>query len=225
MPEYGSSRRRNTLIFWWVVSLLPIAGIILSLSDPAAFYTSQERYRQIIGAAGLLGPIAFIALQAAQVVFTPINHYAVGVAGGFLFGPSLGGALNWVGRVLGHMVAFLLSRRFARPLVKRRVSDDALLRYDRLIGERPGILFLVYFLPFFPDDEISYLVGLSRMHFSRFMIVNLLGHVGGSWSLAYVGAGVDKYDWFFWSLVGLTIVGFLSIAWLTLRQGKRDASD
>ena len=49
----------------------------------------------------------------------------------------------------------------------------------------------MYFLPLFPDDEISYLAGFSKLGFKKFLIVILFGHIGGSLGLAFLGSGLS----------------------------------
>jgi uncharacterized membrane protein YdjX (TVP38/TMEM64 family) len=79
-------------------------------------------------------------------------------------------------------------------------------------------------LPFFPDDELSYLAGISGMGFVPFLLANIFGHVGGSWSLAYVGAGVESYDWFFWLIVVCTMFGFGLVFWRWHKGGQKSDS-
>ena len=38
---------------------------------------------------------------------------------------------------------------------------------------------------------MSYIAGTSKMKFGPFMVANLLGQIGGSLALAYLGAGVQ----------------------------------
>ena len=212
------SIKRNTIIFWWVVGLIPILGIVWGLYRPDDYAASRDYYGNWVQGFGILSWLAFITLQAGQVILTPVNHYVIGVLGGFLFGPIYGGCLNWIGRVLGHLAAFFLARKFGRRVVERFISEEQVKRYDRLIGNRGAVLFLIFFLPFFPDDEVSYLVGLSKMRLRVFLPATLLGHVGGSWSLSYVGAGTESYDPFFWTLVAITVLGFPAIAYLLRRR-------
>ena len=146
--------RTAATVFWVAVTIIPIIGIVLSLTDPVKFYDTQEQYRAFSSRYGAWAPVAFILLQALQVVITPISHYSVGYMGGFLFGPLLGGLYNYVGRLCGHLMAFSLSRFGAYRLVARVVPHSTLLKYDSFVNQ-PMILFLIYFLPFFPDDEIS----------------------------------------------------------------------
>lgn len=208
----GKIRLRNT--FWVIVTLVPVVGLIFSLTDPQSFIEAQNLWRQRISSWGVLGPVVFVLFQVLQVVITPISHYTVGVIGGFLYGPYWGGLLNWIGRMIGHMMAFYLSRCYGRKLVEKFVDEDTVIRFDRYVSGGEGmtlqslILFLIYFLPFFPDDEISYIVGLSKMPTKNFFLANLFGHVGGSLSLAYLGSGLNTDDPVFWVLFISTLAGF-----------------
>ena len=49
----------------------------------------------------------------------------------------------------------------------------------------------MYFLPIFPDDELSYLAGFSSMKAKVFIPIMLLGHIGGSLGLAFLGSGLS----------------------------------
>jgi len=180
-----AAAKKVALIFWLVVTVIPIVGIILSLLDPVQFYGTQQQYRSFIQEYGHWAPLVFVGLQAFQVIVTPLSHYSVGYMGGFLFGPLWGSVYNYIGRLVGHVGAFFLSRCIGTTVVKRFVPEQTLQKYDH-ITNRPLVLFLIYFLPLFPDDEISYLVGLSRMRFRFFLLANVFGHLGGSMSLAYM---------------------------------------
>ena len=197
-----------TLIFWLVVTILPIVGVVIGLADPDKFAATQDAWQTRILVFGIAAPIAFILLQAAQVVVAPINHYVVGVIGGFLYGPFLGAFLNWLGRVIGHVLAFSIARYFGRSLIEKYVSKKTIEVYDKHVSDKSYILFLMYFLPIFPDDELSYLAGFSKMKFKPFLLANIFGHVGGSLALAYVGSGIDTRDTLFWIIFVATFIVF-----------------
>lgn len=186
-------------------------GIIVSLTDPQNFSATQNIWQNRIATFGIFAPLAFILLQALQVIITPISHYGVGILGGFLYGPYLGGFLNWIGRVIGHIAAFFIARFAGRELAERYVSPETLKRYDRYLSNKSFVLFLCYFLPVFPDDEMSYLAGLSKMPLKQFLTANIFGHIGGSLGLAYAGSGIDTRDPLLWILSGITLIGFLLI--------------
>lgn len=215
-----SNKKIASIVFWVLVTALPIIGLTLAIFDPKTFTDSQEFWRGKITTVGIYGPLLFILIQALQVVLTPISHYTIGAIGGFLYGPWLGGLLNWIGRIIGHLAAFFLARTIGRPIVSRFVTKETIEKYDAYISDKSLVLFLFYFLPLFPDDEMSYLAGLSKMKFRMFLLANIFGHVGGSLGLAYIGSGIDTRDPIFWILFVVTLVGF-PLVWYLLQKKKR----
>ena len=207
-----------SFIFWLLVTIIPIIGIIFSLTDPQSFTQAQDVWRDRITAFGILAPLAFILIQALQVIITPISHYSIGVIGGFLYGPYLGGLFNWIGRMIGHVIAFFIARSLGRKVAEKFVKQETLDKYDRYISNKSLILFILYFLPLFPDDELSYLAGLSKMKFRMFFLANFFGHVGGSLGLAYLGSGINTKDPLFWILSAVTLVGFPALYWLLKKK-------
>src|SRR3989338_6939430 len=214
MKKYASP----TFIFWLIVTIIPIIGIIISITDPQNFNQAQEVWRGRIVVFGVFAHLAFILIQALQVIITPISHYSIGVIGGFLYGPYLGALFNWIGRMMGHITAFFIARFFGRKIAEKFVKQETLDKYDRYISNKSLILFILYFLPLFPDDELSYLAGLSKMKFRMFFIANFFGHIGGSLGLAYIGSGVNTKDPLFWILSAVTLVGFPALYWLLKKK-------
>ncbi len=207
-----------SFIFWLVITIIPIAGIIFGLFDPQSFSQAQETWRDKIIVFGIFAPLIFILIQALQVIITPISHYSIGVVGGFLYGPYLGAVLNWTGRMVGHTIAFFIAYFWGRKLAEKFVKKETLEKYDKYIENKSFILFIIYFLPLFPDDEISYLVGLSKMKFRMFFLANFFGHIGGSLGLAYIGSGINTKDPIFWILTAVTLIGFPVLYWLLKRK-------
>lgn len=211
----------TSFVFWLIVTILPIAGIIFSISDPQSFSAAQEVWRDRIASFGIFAPFAFIAIQALQVVVTPISHYSIGVIGGFLYGPYVGALFNWVGRMIGHIAAFFIARLLGRRIAERFVNTETLQKYDKHVSDKSLVLFLFYFLPLFPDDEMSYLAGLSKMKFGMFFLANFFGHIGGSLGLAYLGSGLNANDPLFWILTAVTLIGFPLLWWLLRRKNRQ----
>ena len=215
--------RRIGKLFWFLVTLIPIVALIWGIISPKDYKAVQGIWQARISQFGAWGPIIFVLLQAAQVIVTPISHYTVGAVGGFLYGPYMGGFLNYIGRIIGHFAAFALARGVGRRFVDRFVDDEAVRKYDHYVagdkefGPQVLILFLIYFLPLFPDDEISYLVGLSKMKTRSFVMANVFGHVCGSLSLAYIGSGINTKDTLFWVLFLINLFGF-PVLWFLMRR-------
>lgn len=211
--------RRAAFIFWLLITGLPILGVIASITFPDSFLSTQEQFRSYAAKSGAFAPIPFIALQALQVIITPISHYSVGYLGGFLFGPVWGTIYNYTGRIIGHITAYFIARRLILPAARRYVPVDTLETYNNAVSTRADLLFLMYFLPLFPDDELSYLAGLSKMPFFHFLLANVFGQIGGSLGLAYLGAGIDTKDPVFQIFIAATLLGF-PVLWVLGRKAR-----
>ena len=127
-----------------------------------------------------------------QVVITPISHYTISIAGGFIFGLWWGFIYNFIGRVMGTAIAFYLGRIFCRKIIKRVIKTETIEKYDYFFEKGKLLIFLAYFLPLFPDDEISYLAGFSKISPKIFLTLVIIGQVSGSLSLAYIGNGIKS---------------------------------
>lgn len=220
-------------LFWVIITAIPILGLLWGIIDPKNFEYWQGISQSWLIKFSIFAPLAFILLQAIQVVIFPISHYTVGAIGGFLFGFFWGGILNYIGRIIGHSCAFFISKKYGRWLMEKYVDPKIVDRYDQIFSgdeKQKGItvqslvLFMIYFLPLFPDDEISYIVGASKMPYRIFLIANIFGHLGGSFSLSLIGNGISTKDPWFWILTIVTLIGF-PIIWALLRISLKHNSE
>lgn len=204
---------------WWLtkplfyfLTIIVILGFLFQILLPEIFFESQENLRLWLNQFKPFDEIIFILIQALQVILAPISHYAVGLAGGFIYGSFWGGVYNYIGRMIGHIIAYWIGF-YAQNLVKKIFNVKDFEKYqkfikgtDKTLWRRLLILFLMIFLPLFPDDEISYLVGLAGLKFKYYFWVLLFGHIGGSFALSYLGAGQTKDPVFF----GFVLFGVIS---------------
>ncbi|MFA7709423.1 MAG: TVP38/TMEM64 family protein [archaeon] len=197
-----------TKYLWWILLIIPFILLIIGYLYPSSFFSNQEAIRNYVNSFGSFAPVIFIILQILQVVITPISHYAVSIAGGYIFGLWLGALYNFIGRVIGTIIAFYLARDIGKKIVEKVVNKQTQEKYNYLFEKGKVLLFLAYFLPLFPDDEISYLAGLSNLSAKLFIPLIILGHISGSLSLAYIGNGIKSVsDPLFITLSLITLIG------------------
>ena len=153
----------------------------------SSFLIDKEAVRNIVSGYGLFSPLIFILIQITQNIIAPIAHYPILLAGGFIFGPVLGFFYNWIGTTIGTCLIILLVKKFGQPLVEKMVNKRFIDKYNKIVKKlSPFGLFIIYFLPGFPDDEISYLIALSSMPTKEILIAIILGKMGGA-TLSFVG--------------------------------------
>ncbi len=166
------------------LGLLALGGAILLLTvwraPVLALFLETGRLEALVRRLGPAGPLAIVGLQIAQVVAAPIPGQVIGLASGYLYGPWLGTLYSMAGLLLGTYLAVWLVRRWGRPIVERLVEAGTLARIDRL-SERLGIpvLFLVFLLPFLPDDAILLVAGLTDLPLGGILLAALFGRLPG----------------------------------------------
>ena len=174
--------------------LLPFAIWRVVLGAPAflallRLYKDHVYLHERLQALGWLAPAAFILLQALQVVISPIPGEATGFLGGYLFGLTPGFVYSSVGLALGTMTAFAIGRWLGAPVMSRYVPDHVVERFGFIIEAEGAILaFIVYLIPGFPKDIVSYLFGMSPMPARLFLLVSTVGRMPGTWVLSAQGA-------------------------------------
>jgi uncharacterized membrane protein YdjX (TVP38/TMEM64 family) len=162
------NQTKNNKRGWIQIALLAVLIIAIGAAlwywyEPLwEFFKDQERVQEWIKGFGPWAPLVSIALNAAQVLAAPMPGQIIGVANGYLYGTWLGTLYSMVGLIVGRALAMLLGRWFGRRLVERLVDPEKLAHWDGIAQRRgPLFFFLVFLLPFLPDDLVCFLVGLS----------------------------------------------------------------
>jgi len=137
--------------------------------------------KKFISSFGPYAPLAYIILQAAQVIVAPIPGGAIEFLGGYLFGVKGGFLYSMVGATLGSLLAFGLARIFEKLAVEKFVSPQTMKKFDYLIGHQGVILsFLLFLIPGFPKDALCYIIGLTPMHLGIFLVISTVGRIPGT---------------------------------------------
>lgn len=153
--------------------------LLLFLGYRNHIFDSAQNFNTFIKGLGMWGPVAFICLQALQIVLPVLPAPVCAVAGVLSYGPWIGFLYNYIGTVIGSCLAFLISRRFGATIAKSVTSDETYEKYNNWIehGEKKfdKLFALAIVLPVAPDDFLCYLAGLTHMSFQKFMLIIVIG--------------------------------------------------
>ncbi|MGV8839560.1 MAG: TVP38/TMEM64 family protein [Bauldia sp.] len=207
--------RRRAAIFKITLAVVLIAAMVAAGFAFLPMLGDPEGIAAIVDRAGAWGPVLFIAIQALQVIAAPVPGQVTGLASGYLFGPWLGTLYCAIGGTIGCTVVFVLSRRLGRPFVEAFVSQRALQRFDYLADSGGAVVLLLIFLvPIFPDDIISYIAGLTRVPIHRLVLVALFGRLPGYFLFAFAGERAAAADTTILIAIGVvTLVLFGLLYW------------
>lgn len=166
-----------------VRNIVAIAGlaaclIFCCLLWKGGYFSSRQKIEQSLQPLGILAPLAFIALQAVQVVIPIMPGGISCLAGVLMFGAWKGFLYNYTGICIGSVLAFLIARKFGMPLIKQIFSEKLLERYLKWTNEKhrfTRLFAIAIFLPVAPDDFLCFLAGTTTMSLKVFTGIILLG--------------------------------------------------
>ena len=166
------------------------AGLVLAAAAALA-WLHRDRFDAagigaLVDAAGIWGPVAFVALYAvATILFVP--GVVFGLAGGALFGPVWGSLWNLLGATLGSAAAFALARYFAGDWVRARAGGAVRRVVEGVEAEGWRFVALARLVPLVPFNLLNYVLGLTRIDFARYVAASLVCMIPGTVAYTWLG--------------------------------------
>lgn len=207
----GKKLTRQQWIWICVLAVVIIAAIVVYYVGKNLgwfkFFESRENVRDWVKSFGAWAPLAFFALQFIQVIFSPIPGSVTTIAGGMMFGFFYGFLLSLGAIVLGSIAAFLLGKAFGRPLVEKIAGKAVVEKYMISVSSRQRVvLIMMFILPFFPDDLLCLIAGLSAMRVPQFTLLMILTRPWGLLFSALVGSGLLNIPSWGWIIIGVAAI-------------------
>lgn len=141
-------------------------------------FRSVETLQAVVDETGGSAAVLFIALQAAQVVVPFLPGGVSCLAGVVLFGAWKGFFYNYIGIVIGSLLAFAMARNLGKPLLQKLFSKKLHDKYEKWTHESKKFnrfFAIAIFLPGLPDDFLCFLAGTTGMSWRKFAAITLLG--------------------------------------------------
>ena len=153
------------------------------------------------------------------MVIAPIPSNITAAAGAFLFGLWPSFLLTWgavaAGSAIVFMLARLLGQKFAGQFVSEKLSDRYL---DVIRRKRDVFLLLAFLFPFFPDDLLCILAGLTDISFKRFFLLVIAARPWGLLVACMVGSATVSIP--LWGMALLGAAG-LAVFLLAMKYGDK----
>ena len=145
---------------------------ILKITGYLDKFDSVEEFRAFILSFGGYSIFVFILIQFLQVVALPIPAVITVGAGVMLFGAFWGAFYSCVGIIIGSLIAFFIGRIFGVKVVKWLVGKSNLEKGLKIIkGKDRLILTFMFLFPFFPDDLLCFVSGVTSINCRFFLIM------------------------------------------------------
>ncbi len=179
-------------VLWLVVIEAPVIRWVIRL------YSDKKFLKDTVDSWGWMAPLVFIVIQALQVIISPFPGEITGPVGGALFGTLWGLIYSTIGLTGGTLFCFWVGRRWGEPLVRPWLSEHRWNQMNFILEAEGAIVcFILYLVPGFPKDIISYLFGISPLPFWVFAVVSTAGRLPGTWISSYFGAHVAEQQYIY----------------------------
>ena len=208
-------------IFLWALTIAILGGCVWALYATGFFQAagSPEELGAYIERCAPWSHLAYFGVQLVSVIVAPIPSNVTAAAGAYLFGLWPSFLLTWGAVTLGSVVVFLLARglgqRFAGQFVSEKLSEKYL---DVIRRKRDVFLALAFLFPFFPDDLLCILAGLTDIPFKRYLLLVAAARPWGLLAACAVGSATVSIP--LWGMVLLGLAG-LAVFLLAMKYGDR----
>ena len=186
-----------------VAALLAAGGCALWKNGFFEKINSVEALREVIAGTGMWAGGVYFALQMMTVIIAPIPSNISMMAGALALGFWPAMILGVLAVIAGSVIVFLAARALGRNAVQRFLDKGVMEKYLPIIEEKQDMfLFLTMLFPFFPDDALCMLAGLTKIPLGRFVAIMALARPWGLIVAALLGSGSLSLPVWAWAVIG-----------------------
>lgn len=210
------------------------AFFVLDLDEYVTLSALKEN-RQLLADwvhdAGFLAFIVYMAVYAVATAFSLPAGAIITIAGGFLFGPWLGGALTVIGATSGATVLFLAARYAFADLLRERAGAAIRKMEDGFRENALSYMLFLRLIPVFPFFIVNLVPAFLGVSLGTYVIGTVVGIIPGSLVYASLGDGFSAIverggeinlglifePRFLFPIVGLGILALLPVVYKKLK--------
>ncbi len=224
-----------------LIKYLPLLGTLLLAASLISLYYFWPGFQQSLAEAagyvkagdsealaawfrqyGIWGPLLIVLFMVVQMflIFFPtwlpmiVAVVGYGPIGGFLISIIAVTASSTIGYAIG----LYLSQKTLRLLIgkeKEKRLEVLVRRYGA------GAVFLAHISPVLNTDAISFIGGMLRMGYRRFIVATLAGAIPLAAAIAYLGKDLETLKTGLFWLGGAAVIIYIIYIWIDIRKRKR----
>lgn len=191
-----------------ILSLFVMLPFIEKLSEPE----NQIRFKEWVNDIGIRGWLIVLGIQILQIVIAFIPGEPVELLAGVIYGTFGGLIVCLAGASMASAITFTLSKKYGKPLLNRFFGKEKVKVWRWIQDNRKieTVTFVLFFIPGTPKDMLTYVVGLSNIRLSRFILISSFARIPSILSSAMVGSFMRKGKWEI-SITVFAITGIIGI--------------
>ncbi len=200
-----------------VIAIWPTLSIVF---EPGGV----ESLIELITAQGALGVLILLGMQLLQIIVAFIPGEVVQIAAGMMYGPLWGSVIILCGCVISSAIVYELVHKLGAPFVQSMVGKDHMLKFRQfeLSGKFGTTVFVLFLIPGFPKDVLTYIVPLSDMKLKTFLLISTIGRTPGVVISTFAAAGLADGN-IVTSVIIFAVAAVIAVIVLLLRNRIIDA--
>jgi uncharacterized membrane protein YdjX (TVP38/TMEM64 family) len=212
--EQVSKSNRIKFAVLIVIIIVSIAVGISLIPFFKGLLNGETRQQVVDGvrARGPVGALFIIGLNVLQVLVAVIPGEPVQIITGILYGTVGGYFVLMCGFLIAGPIAYVLVDRLGMPFVRSVVSQEMMDKLEFLNDNKriDFIVFVLYFIPGLPKDVFTYLIPLTGMPLSRFLILSTIARTPAAIASTYTGSAFTEGN-YMGMIIICVILGALGI--------------
>ncbi|MBA0652962.1 hypothetical protein Goklo_020176, partial [Gossypium klotzschianum] len=142
---------------------------------------------------GQWGPFV-LALSYIPLTILVVPASILTVGGGYLFGLSVGFMADSIGATLGATAAFILGRTIGKSYLISKLRNypkfQAVANAIEISSFKARMVFLLRLVPLLPFSLLNYLLSVTPVNLSVYVLASWLGMTPSIFGLAYIGTTI-----------------------------------
>lgn len=184
---------------------------------------NQKRVEEWVRQFGFWGPLVIVLVMILQMFLLVIPSPLLMIVTILAYGPVLGSAIILASIACASSVGYAIGAYFGPPVVEKILGEKGEKKIESFIDDYGFWTVIVTRLsPFLSNDAISFVAGMLRMGYWRFIGATLLGITPLTLFMAYLGEEIDRLKTgLIWGSV-ICMIGFgLFVWWDRSRKNKK----
>ncbi|TYZ11865.1 TVP38/TMEM64 family protein [Hymenobacter lutimineralis] len=142
---------------------------------------------------GFWGPVLVVVAMVAQMFLVVINNVLLILVAILAYGPWWGSLLAWVAVLTASSVGYFLGRMLGGAFVAKILGRKNEQKVEEQVGRYGiGAVFIARLTPVISNDAISFVAGLGRLGYLKFISATAVGILPLIGLLAYLGEDTGR---------------------------------
>lgn len=174
----------------FIGAVILVTALIIFKFTPISYWLQPQNLQALKEQAGVFAPLGYIVIYfVATILVFPATILTL--SAGALFGLFWGTLWTVIGATLGATGAFLISRFVAGDWAKQQFEKGDRLRNLSRGIEQDGFWFALSLrlAPVFPFNAVNYLLGLTPISLTAYVLATFVGIIPGSFAYCWLGRG------------------------------------